>query len=252
MAIAIGDAGARARDERRFFSGMALALLAFTFVAFAPTYYLYPLFDLPNTRGVRAADALTPLVHAHGIATAAWIVLLFAQTALIAAHRTDLHRKVGSLGVVAIAAVIVTSVAVSLHAGRAGSAPPGWTAPQFLLIQIGSLGGFVVLATLGLWFRRRADVHKRLMLLATIAMLLPAAGRISRFLDVSFLPPGTRGGMVLQSLFVVALAAYDLRTRGRLHRATLWGGGAVLLAMPLRYFGARTETWESVGRAILS
>jgi hypothetical protein len=136
MAIAIGAAGTRARDERRFFSGMALALLAFTFVGFAPTYYLYPLFDLPNTRGMRAADALTPLVHAHGIAMAAWIVLLCAQTALIAAHRTDLHRKVGSLGVVAIAAVIVTSLTVSLHAGRAGSAPPGWLAPQFLLIQV--------------------------------------------------------------------------------------------------------------------
>jgi hypothetical protein len=252
LAIAIDAAGTRARDERRFFGGMALALLLFTFVGFAPTYYLYPLFDATTVRGVGAAAALTPLVHAHGIATGAWMVLLFAQTALIAAHRTDLHRKAGPLAVVALVAVVVPSLVVAIDAGRAGSAPRGWEAPQFLLIQIGSLGGFVVLATLGLLLRRRADVHKRLMLLATIAMLLPAAGRVSRFLDVSFLPPGTRGGMMLQSLFVLALFAYDLGTRGRLHPASLWAGGAVLLAMPLRYFGARTEAWESIGRALLS
>jgi hypothetical protein len=129
--------------------------------------------------------------------------------------------------------------------------PSGWTAEQFLLIQFGSLGGFLILATLGLVQRARADVHKRLMLLATIAASLPAAARVSRLLEF---PPelrGVPGGMMLIAAFVVPLVLYDLWARGRLHPATLWGGGFVLALLPLRYYAARTEAWESVGRLLV-
>jgi hypothetical protein len=252
MATALGHAASRAHGERLFFGGMAIALLAFTFVAFAPTYYLYPLFDATTTRGARARDAITPLVHAHGVATAAWMALLVVQTALIAGHRPDLHRRAGSLAIAAIAGVVATSLVAALHAAGAGAAPRGWRPEQFLLIQFGSLGTFTVLASLGLWYRRRPDVHKRLMLLATIGMLLPATGRVTRMLELDVLPAGTRGGMMLQALWLLPLVLYDLHSRGRVHPATLWAGGAILLLMPLRYFLAKTEAWADVGRMLLA
>jgi uncharacterized membrane protein YozB (DUF420 family) len=251
MAIAVERTAPRARGERLFFGGMALAIAAFTFVGFARTYYLYPLFHGTTSRGVTDASFLTPLVHFHALATSAWIVLLVVQTGLIAAHRRDLHRRLGLLAIPVLIAFAVASLWAALHAARANSVPSGWTAEQFLLIQFGSLGGFLILATLGLVQRARADVHKRLMLLATIAASLPAAARVSRLLEF---PPelrGVPGGMMLIAAFVVPLVLYDLWARGRLHPATLWGGGFVLALLPLRYYAARTEAWESVGRLLV-
>jgi hypothetical protein len=252
MATVYEVPGSRVRPDRWFFGGMALAMTAFVFVGFAPTYYLVSVLHGTTSRGVSGGASLTPLVHLHGITTAAWILLFGVQTAFIAAHRRDLHRVAGMLAVPALVGLVLTSVLVALHAARANSVPPGWNGAQFLLIQFGTLGGFVVLAILGLAWRRRADWHKRLMLLATISTLLPAGARIARMFDLSFLPRGVPGGMMLTSLFVFALVAYDLRSRGRVHPVTVWAGGALLLLLPLRLMLARTEAWEAVGRAILT
>lgn len=235
--------------ERRFFLGMAIAMAALTFIGFAPTYYLGSVLGGVTTRGVPAELAFTPAIHVHGAFATAWMVLLVVQTSLVSAGRRDLHRALGVAAVPVGLGIAVTSLWVAFAAARAGGAPPGWTAPQFLLIQFGTLGGFLVLGALGLAWRRWPDFHKRLMILATISMLLPAAGRTTRLLDLP--AKGTIAGMLLVDVFLLALVAYDLRSRGRLHPATLWGGGAVLLAQPLRYLLAKTPAWESIGTALI-
>src|SRR2546429_8432972 len=78
------------RRERRFFSGMAIALTLTVFIGFARSYYLNGAFASPF--------ALTPLLRWHGIAFTGWMVLLVTQTSLVAAHRTDLHRRLGVVG----------------------------------------------------------------------------------------------------------------------------------------------------------
>jgi phosphatidylserine synthase len=77
--------------DRRFFTGMAIAAALTVFVGFAPTYYV---------RGLSEAHPLSPLVHLHGIVSTAWILLFLSQTSLVAARRTDLHRRLGIAGVV--------------------------------------------------------------------------------------------------------------------------------------------------------
>ena len=78
----------RARD-RRFFTGMAIASLLTAFVGFAPTYYL---------RGLSDAPPLPTLVHVHGLLSTAWLLLFLTQASLVAAHRTDIHRRLGVAG----------------------------------------------------------------------------------------------------------------------------------------------------------
>jgi hypothetical protein len=79
-------APAKRRRERLFYTGMAAAFLLVVFAGFARTYYLRPYFGAP---------LLTPLLRLHGLVFSAWIVLLLAQTALVAAKRTPLHRRLG-------------------------------------------------------------------------------------------------------------------------------------------------------------
>src|SRR5918998_662628 len=74
------------RRERLFYTGMAVAFVITVFAGFARTYYLRPYFGTPQ---------LTPLLHLHGVVFTSWLVLLLAQTALVAANRTNIHRRLG-------------------------------------------------------------------------------------------------------------------------------------------------------------
>ena len=78
----------RQRD-RIFFSGMAILLFVTTVVGFARTYFL---------AGMIRAHLPSPIIHIHGAIFSLWILLLITQTSLEAAHRTDIHRKLGLAG----------------------------------------------------------------------------------------------------------------------------------------------------------
>lgn len=227
--------GSAWRRERRFFSGMALVIALTVFVGFAPSYYLKGVFGTPQ---------LSPLFHMHGFLFSAWIVLLVVQTRLVAAGRTDLHRRLGVGGGVLAAAMVVAGLAAALAAARRGT-PPGGIANLppplvFLVIPFTDMVVFTVLVATGLRYRRRTDIHKRLLLLGTISML---AAPIARFPIVSGIGPAAFFGAML--LFVAACAVYDWRTRGRVHRATLWGGLFVVLSVPLRLLVGNTAAWLS-------
>ena len=86
---------------------------------------------------------------------------------------------------------------------------------------------FAGLGTIGILFRGKPEIHKRLMLLTTIALLDAVADR---------LPVIWRGGrsahFLVQDLLVAAGIAYDLASRGRVNPAYLWGGLAILICPP--------------------
>src|SRR5436189_1998421 len=77
------------KHDRIFFSGMAILILLTTVVGFARTYFL---------AGMVRAHLPSPVIHIHGAIFSLWVFLLIAQTSLVAAHRTDIHRKLGLAG----------------------------------------------------------------------------------------------------------------------------------------------------------
>jgi len=224
----------RAR-EHRFFTGMGLAALLIALIGFAPTYYL---------RSFSSIEPLTTLVHLHGGVATAWLLLFIAQSSLVAAGRTDLHRRVGPAGAALAVLVVLVGYVTAIEAARKGVTPPGGPPPlAFLAIPLGTLLSFAVLAGLALLWRRQRDTHRRLMLLATIAMLPPAFARL-RWLGGGG-PPFAIGGTCL---LVFICMAWDRRVQGRIHPAFLWGGGLLVLSLPLRFALTRSETWMGVAR----
>jgi uncharacterized membrane protein YozB (DUF420 family) len=227
-------AAIRAR-EHRFFSGMALAALLVALIGFAPSYYL---------RGFSDATPLTTLVHLHGGLATAWLLLFVAQTSLVSAGRTDLHRRVGPAGAVLALLFVTVGYLTAIAAARKGVTPPGGPPPlAFLAVPLVTLLSFAVLAALGILRRRERDTHRRLMLLATIAILPPAFARFRWFGFGG--PPVAIGGTCL---FVIASMVWDRRVHGRIHPALLWAGGLLMLSLPLRFALTRTETWLAVAR----
>jgi hypothetical protein len=224
------DPGWAWRRDRLFFSGMAIAATIVVFAGFAPTYYLKAAFGAPP---------LPPLLHAHGLIFTSWIALFVVQTRLIAARRTPLHRKAGVLGgLLAVAMLIVGSMA-AIASARRGFTPPGGPPPlTFLIIPLGDLLVFGVLVSAAIYLRRQSQTHKRLMLLATLALLTPAIARLPGIAAAG--PPAFWG---LTDLFIVACFVYDRVTTGRIHPAFKWGGLFVLAMQPLRLIVGGTGPW---------
>ena len=227
--------GALRRREHRFFTGMGIAALLVALIGFAPTYYL---------RSFSTLEPLTTLVHVHGILATSWLVLYIAQSSLVAVHRTDLHRRIGPAGAVLALLVVLVGYVTAIEAARQGVRPPGGPPPlAFLAVPLGTILSFAVLVGLALYWRRQRDAHRRLVLLATIAMLPPAFARM-RWLGAGG-PPFAIGGT---SLLVLFCMAWDRRAHGRIHPAFLWGGGLLILSLPLRFALTQSDAWMAVAR----
>jgi hypothetical protein len=237
----------RLLNERMFFTGMALAMALAVFVGFAPTYYLAALNDART-------PILTPSVHIHGALSTAWILLLIVQTRLIAAGRHDIHRLAGLAGALVGMAILVSGIFVALNSGRRVHTETSADTLVFLIFPLTTVCLFAVFVTLGVLNRRRPDVHKRLMLLATANLIVPALARLSTQATAAMGlagPKGVVGGVLLLNVFLAGLVIYDLTTRGRLHPVTLWGVGFIVLSEPLRFVIGFSAPWQAFARMLM-
>lgn len=251
MATLANRALTPARLDRPFFTGMALALAAFTFAGFAPTYYLVTVLHGTTVSGFADGAGLTPLVHLHALVNSAWLLMLVVQTGLISARRPDLHRRIGPFAAGLIPAVLIVGLWTAITAGQLHHGPPGRNFRAFLMFPFSAVIGFAALAGLAVWWRRRAGTHKRLIILATIAATLPAGVRLANMLPASVIPHGPPGGMILSNLFLAALVVFDLASLRRLHPATIWGGGALLASEPLRIALSETAAWQGFAALLI-
>lgn len=221
----------RKRRERWFYIAMSIAAVITVFAGFAPTYYLRPYFN---------TTPLMPLLHLHGMVFTSWLALFLVQTTLVAAHRTDIHRRLGILGGVIAAFMIVLGTTTAVIRASQGATPvPGVSSLSFLVVPLGDMLVFAILVGAGFYFRRRPDVHKRLMLLATISILAAAIARLP-FAIMQAGPPAFFG---LTDVFVVACIAYDLITLRRVHRATALAALLIIASQPLRLMLGGTHVW---------
>jgi hypothetical protein len=227
--------------DRRFYVTMATALLAVTFLGFAPTYYLKNFTHAPD---------LGPLVHIHGVVFSAWMLLFCAQTGFISARRPDLHKITGVFGCILAVAILVIGVLTAIESARAGHGPPDRNQPVFLIFPLTLMLLFGCFTTFAIVNRTRSEYHKRLMLLATIALATTPLARIGKMLGFPFQQPAI-GGIILADFFLIALIIFDMKKFGRLHPVTLWAGATLFVSGPLRIFLGQTETWQDFARYII-
>jgi uncharacterized membrane protein YozB (DUF420 family) len=227
----------RINPDRIFFGGAAIALLLVTLIGFAPSYY----FSYFTT-----APALRPLLH--GIVFSAWMLLYAGQSWLIGAGQVRLHRRIGIAATVLAVLVFVLGVVTAIALARANLHAVGHRGPP-VIFPLGAIVAFAVLCAAAIAVRRRPAHHKRLMLLATVALTTTPLARITRMSTAAVTPPV--GGMILSDLFLLALIAFDLRQRGRVHPATLAGGGFLLASQLFRVTFGQTELWRGFLHAVV-
>jgi len=211
------DPAPRAHDKWRwFFVCVALLLAAIVAVGFAPSFFLRSITSAPD----KPRPGLPAYLILHGVALTSWYLLFAAQTWLAATWRTRLHRSLGVAGAVLAAVVFSLSMMVVIRA-PARDIAAGASVGEISLMVIGDIGIlllFAVLVLLGIRFRGRPDIHKRLMALASISIVAPAIARwpgAEATLPLSVVVP--------QLSFCAALVVHDIVTRRRVHPATGWG-----------------------------
>jgi hypothetical protein len=229
---------ARGGLRRKFYVVLAVLMLLLIFIGFWPSYYG------PLMEG-RAEAPL--LLHVHGVIYIGWMALLIVQVTLAARGQIRTHRALGQVGIGYGALVWVVGLIVSFAAPAFNVNSGEWTVDQaaaFIPIPLGDMvlfGSFFLAAVLN---RNKPELHKRLMLLATMAILFAAAFRLQN------------AGVSIPVAIVVwyvplAIAmVYDLVQRGRVHMLYVVGAivmGLALLRLP---FG-NTEAWLSIGRPIV-
>jgi len=221
----------RRMRERMFYSTMAFAILIVIFVGFSRTFYLRPYFF---------PERLIPLLILHGMIFSSWITLFVTQTALVATKKTSIHMKLGIASLVIAPLMLLVGTYTALVRAKGPSPIPGVNPLSFLTIPLGDMLIFGILFGAAYYYRKKLDTHKRLMLLASIA-LLPAA--VARW-PLNFIATG--GPLVfygLADLFIVPCLIFDIITRGRPHRATVLGGALIVVSHPLRLIIGGTHAW---------
>ena len=230
MAVSTAALATR-RRTRRFYVGMAIAITLTVFAGFSRSYFLKSWYGTPELSG---------LLHVHGLVFTAWVLFFLSQAVLVATGRTYLHRRMGIAGAVLAGLVVIVGTAVAIGRAKTGVSPiPGISSLGFLAIPLFDMVVFAALVSAGIYFRHRAEAHKRLMTLSMISLLAAPIARMN-WLP---LPPGPPTFFGLSDLFIVAIVVYDLSTRGKLHPATIWGGLLIVASQPFRLMISGTGPW---------
>jgi len=220
------------RRERIFYTGMSIAIAIVVFAGFSRTWFLRPYFP--------QVQPLIPLLVLHGVIFSSWIVLFVTQTSLVAAKRTRTHMRLGISGGVLVCLMVIIGTVTAIVRAKQPSPVPGVNPLSFLTIPLGDMLVFSIITGAAFYFRRKTDIHKRLMLLATIGILPAAVAR----LPFDFIAHGGPLAFFgLPDLLIIPCLVFDMVSHGRPHRATVLAGALIVISHPLRMIIGGTHAW---------
>jgi hypothetical protein len=243
------DRPAVSADSRRFHLWMAGVFVLIAFGGFTPTYW---------ARLAGGTFHAPPIVHVHGFLLFTWTLFYFSQTAWIASGRTATHRAWGLAGISLFSVLLCSIVATRITMLRLEDAHGmGDASRRFSAVTFVALPLMIGLFTAAIANVRKPETHKRLMYVLMASLMIPAIARV--FLTL-LAPAGAADGPpppfvavppgLVATLLIVVAIVYDWRTRGRPHKAYIYGGLLVLLEVLLVVPIAGTQVWMNIATAL--
>jgi len=218
--------------RRRLYVGLALLAIAIAAVGFWPTYF-GPL--------VAGTVAKTAVIHLHAAVYVGWLALFLTQATLAATGRTASHVKLGRFaigyGVVVIVVGLITAFArfaVRVRAGEAAAAQAQLLGPLLDMLV------FAPLFAAAIYYRRTPELHKRLMIVATTALLIAAVTRM----PILGSPPNRLLLHLIWTAPILVAMAHDFWRQRRVHPVYVLGLVVLVLEGPLVRAPARqSQLW---------
>lgn len=235
------------KADRLFYSAAAVVFLSLMLIGFHPFYTHGTHFNgSPIDRGIFL------LVLVHGVSIAAWFVLFFAQSLLIAVRKRKLHMTLGWAAIAIGVAIVSTGTLVAI---RSVQLTPTFVFfdreyPRFLLVMFTEMILFTVFITAGIVTRKKPKIHRSMMLLTGLMILPGATARIPMLVPMFghsgwmglFGPVFCLGGLLL--LIRIAMT----------RRFDSWFAGgyaAWVVAYIVSTHLSITETWSRMAAEIL-
>ena len=162
--------------EHYFYSIATVLLLVLTVVGFHLFYFggqMYP--------GRPLTPPIKTLIITHGVAMSLWILLAILQPLLVAANNRKVHMTLGKVATVIAACLLVLGFKLGIASCKV--APPDMmfgslTPKQFMSVPILDITLFAIFVAIGVWFRKRAEIHRPMMFMASLAAVGAAIARI--------------------------------------------------------------------------
>jgi hypothetical protein len=228
----------RRTREHLFFLGMSVLIALVVFIGFARTYYLAGIFH--------AKPLPAPIVHIHGAVFTCWMALLVVQASLVGTGNVKAHRTLGLLGIGL--ALLVVALGVLVADEMLNRRIPGFRPALVFAVSLSDIIGFAVPVLFAFRLRRKPQFHKRLILIATIAMTPPAFGRW----PISFMLHNPVPSMLGAFALLAALVVFDVSTTHRVHRATAMGSAWVVFIQLSGIAVGHTALWQTIAAHLRS
>lgn len=167
------------------------------------------------------ADVINPaepppmILYVHVAVFLGWLVMVLTQTALVWTRNTRLHMKLGWFGLGFAVLMVVVGLATTVIMGHQHVLHDGPIGAMFVYRPFEDIVFFGTLFGLAIYWRKRPDVHRRLMLLAAIIVTPPAISRIPWVHSLSVVYIGT-------DLLIAVAVLHDLLTIKRVHPVYRW------------------------------
>ena len=160
--------------ERYFYFWMSLLIVAVVIYGFSFTIgqnLLHPALPRPL------------FLYFHAAVFSLWLVFLILQSVLIRTRNVGLHRRVGWFGVALGTAIPVVGVSIAVTMGRFNAQQLHQANTESdLIIPLWDMVAFSISFALAVYWRRKPEFHRRLILVATCALTAAAFGRFPEYI----------------------------------------------------------------------
>jgi hypothetical protein len=166
----------------------------------------------------------------HAIVFPGWVLFFILQSSLVRSRNVRLHRTLGWFGLALGIVIIVIGYLTATGMDRFHlQGPTDTDTPAFLIIQLMDLTCFAVPFALAIYWRRRPEFHRRLMLIASSGLTDAAWARFPP-MPLTFAPAGV-------DVLVLLGILRDLIVDRRIHKVYLY---AFPLLIVLQIFCVQT------------
>lgn len=186
-----------------------------------------------NQNLLHAAPPRPLLLWIHGAAFSGWIVFYILQSALVRTHNVKWHRLFGWFGAALAAIMVLLGFTIAVIMGRFDAVVLHQPDPAFLSIPFFDMLAFGVLVSLAIAWRKKPELHRRLLFIATCALMDAAFGRFDYIfshgyfywcLDAVVLLGVGRDLVVNRRIHAVYRYAFPLLIAGQALTLYLWRG----------------------------
>src|SRR5580658_3013445 len=153
------------------------------------------------------------MLYAHAAVFSGWVLFFIFQSALVRTHNVSVHRRTGWFGVALGVTIPALGVSTAITMSRFRIVQLHSTdAATFLMVPLFDIVCFSITFALAIYWRKKPEFHRRLVLIATCALTAAAFGRF----PPQFLPPVVFYAGV--DVLILLGVARDLIVNKRIHR----------------------------------